>query len=395
MSLETWLAFVAASAVLLLIPGPTILLVVSYALGQGKQVAFPVAAGVALGDFTAMTLSMLGVGALLSTSATLFTALKWIGAAYLIWLGIKLFRAGGAPALIDEKRRGSTARHDRACLAGHRAEPEGHHLLRRLPAAVPRSAGDFLTQMLVFEAPSWRSPPPTPSATRSSPAAPGRRSRPVRDPLGQPDRRQRAGRRRRGDGRARPDAVAMRRDIVWETLPGAGSRPSPVEIGQDLITADWALVADFGSGGFRLHYSVRCGGSWRFVEARLGIEQRGEARRLDLLRPRTVPGRSTAPARPDLAGCDYIDIMASPFTNTLPIRDLSFVRDQPQRIQVAYITVPELNVTRQEQDYTRLDDGEPPRRFRYRGASGFVAEVDVDEDGIVVDYGDIWRRRTE
>ena len=93
---ESWLAFTAASTVLLLIPGPTVLLVVSYALGQGWRTALPMAVGVALGDFTAMTLSMLGVGALLAASATVFTALKWIGAAYLVWLGIKLWRAGGA-----------------------------------------------------------------------------------------------------------------------------------------------------------------------------------------------------------------------------------------------------------------------------------------------------------
>jgi threonine/homoserine/homoserine lactone efflux protein len=95
MTLQTWLAFSAASVVLLLIPGPTILLVISYALGQGWRVALPMAVGVALGDFTAMTLSMLGIGALLLASATVFTVLKWCGAAYLIWLGVKLFRAGG------------------------------------------------------------------------------------------------------------------------------------------------------------------------------------------------------------------------------------------------------------------------------------------------------------
>jgi threonine/homoserine/homoserine lactone efflux protein len=93
MSIEHWLAFVAASAILLAIPGPTILLVISYALGHGRKVASATVAGVALGDFTAMTASMLGLGALLATSATIFTVLKWVGAAYLIWLGIKLWRA--------------------------------------------------------------------------------------------------------------------------------------------------------------------------------------------------------------------------------------------------------------------------------------------------------------
>jgi threonine/homoserine/homoserine lactone efflux protein len=98
MPLELWLAFVAASAVVLLIPGPTVLLVVSYALGQGRRSALATVAGVTLGDLTSVTLAMLGLGALLATSAELFTALRWIGAAYLIYLGIKLWRAPVTPS---------------------------------------------------------------------------------------------------------------------------------------------------------------------------------------------------------------------------------------------------------------------------------------------------------
>ncbi|MET0747961.1 MAG: LysE family translocator [Rhizobium sp.] len=93
MSLQTWLAFAAASAVMLAIPGPTILLVISYALGQGRRTTLATVAGVTLGDFTAMTASLAGLGALLATSATLFTVLKLIGAAYLMFLGVKLWRA--------------------------------------------------------------------------------------------------------------------------------------------------------------------------------------------------------------------------------------------------------------------------------------------------------------
>ena len=121
MGLETWLAFAAASAVLLAIPGPTILLVVSYALGRGWKVAAPVATGVALGDLTAMTLSMLGVGALLAGSAALFTVLKWVGAGYLVFLGVKLWRAGSR--LVVEARTVAAA-------PGRRAGD----LWRRVPA---------------------------------------------------------------------------------------------------------------------------------------------------------------------------------------------------------------------------------------------------------------------
>jgi len=93
MSLDLWIAFVAASAVMLAIPGPTVLLVVSYALGHGRRTAAATVAGVVLGDFTAMTASLLGLGAVLAASASLFVALKWLGAAYLVWLGVRLWRA--------------------------------------------------------------------------------------------------------------------------------------------------------------------------------------------------------------------------------------------------------------------------------------------------------------
>lgn len=151
MPIETWLAFVAASAVLLVIPGPTILLVVSYALGQGRRVAFPVAAGVALGDFTAMTLSMLGVGALLSASATLFTALKWAGAAYLVWLGIKLFRAGGKVGIEGNERAGGTGRMIAHAWLVTALNPKSlTFFIAFLPQFLDPSR-DFLTQMLIFE----------------------------------------------------------------------------------------------------------------------------------------------------------------------------------------------------------------------------------------------------
>ena len=109
MSIEHWLAFVAASAVLLAIPGPTILLVISYALGHGRKATTATVAGVALGDFTAMTASMLGLGALLAASAAIFTALKWIGAAYLIYLGIKLWRVP-VSANATETEEGETSK---------------------------------------------------------------------------------------------------------------------------------------------------------------------------------------------------------------------------------------------------------------------------------------------
>ncbi|MGJ5619286.1 LysE family translocator [Sulfitobacter sp. MF3-043] len=111
MSLELWLTFVAASAALLLIPGPTVLLVLSYALSKGRSVAVASAVGVALGDLVAMTASLVGLGALVLASATLFVALKWAGALYLVWLGIKLIRSAPSDGLFVSASSDVSARH--------------------------------------------------------------------------------------------------------------------------------------------------------------------------------------------------------------------------------------------------------------------------------------------
>lgn len=152
MSFETWLAFAAASAVMLAIPGPTVLLVVSYALGRGWRTALPMAAGVALGDFTAMTVSLLGLGALLAASATVFAALKWAGAAYLVWLGVKLWRAGGSADARPERGAASAAR-----MFGHAwlvtaLNPKSITFFVAFLPQFLDPARDFATQVAVLEA---------------------------------------------------------------------------------------------------------------------------------------------------------------------------------------------------------------------------------------------------
>ncbi len=100
MTVETWLAFVVASAVLLVIPGPTILTVISYSVTHGRRANAPLVAAVALGDSTALALSLLGLGGLLAASAVWFIAVKSAGGLYLLYLGLRLFVAdAGSPAL--------------------------------------------------------------------------------------------------------------------------------------------------------------------------------------------------------------------------------------------------------------------------------------------------------
>lgn len=94
------LMFIAAGWLLNLTPGPDVLYIVSSALKSGVRAGMVAALGIVSGCFVHVFAAALGVGALLATSATAFTLLKWAGAAYLLWMGVKLLLTrGGAPVM--------------------------------------------------------------------------------------------------------------------------------------------------------------------------------------------------------------------------------------------------------------------------------------------------------
>ncbi len=88
MTPHLWLAFAAASLLMGLVPGPGVMSIVGYAIHSGQRTALASVAGMAVGNTIAMSLSLAGVGALLAASAAAFLVLKWIGALYLIGLGV-------------------------------------------------------------------------------------------------------------------------------------------------------------------------------------------------------------------------------------------------------------------------------------------------------------------
>jgi hypothetical protein len=96
----------------------------------------------------------------------------------------------------------------------------------------------------------------------------------------------------------------------------------------------------------------------------------------------------------DLSGCVDVDISATPFTNTLPIRRLELERDESAEVRTVYLSVPDLSVETAVQRYTCLDPLDAAGgRYRYESlSSGFTAELPVDADGVVVDYPALFER---
>jgi len=91
------LLFVAAGWLLNLTPGPDVLYIVTNALRSGVRAGMVAALGIVSGCFVHVFAAAVGVSALLATSASAFTVLKWIGAAYLLWMGVRLLRSKAAP----------------------------------------------------------------------------------------------------------------------------------------------------------------------------------------------------------------------------------------------------------------------------------------------------------
>lgn len=110
MSWETWIAYAVATEVLLIIPGPTVLLVVGYAITRGRGPALMAVAGSCLGISCAFAITFAGLGAVLTASATAFSVMKWVGAAYLVYLGIQMWRAK-TETLLEADAAGGKSRH--------------------------------------------------------------------------------------------------------------------------------------------------------------------------------------------------------------------------------------------------------------------------------------------
>lgn len=97
MELSTWLALFAASWAISLSPGPGAVAAMSSGLNHGFKRGYFTTFGLILGIWTQVIVVGLGLGALVMTSSTAFTVIKWLGVAYLVWLGIQQWRAPARP----------------------------------------------------------------------------------------------------------------------------------------------------------------------------------------------------------------------------------------------------------------------------------------------------------
>jgi hypothetical protein len=126
--------------------------------------------------------------------------------------------------------------------------------------------------------------------------------------------------------------IEHRHNIVWEWLEEPGLEHVTIEARDKLIRVEGNIVSSFGGSPCHLRYRMTCTPLWQFKSIDVGMKRPGENRLMSLVRGDDGLWSLDGQARPDLAHCTDIDIEASPFTNTLPIRRLTFAAREAKQI---------------------------------------------------------------
>jgi uncharacterized protein len=183
------------------------------------------------------------------------------------------------------------------------------------------------------------------------------------------------------------DLVIMaERSVLWRSLDGTGHEACRVFTRE----AEWHLE---GSAVFsheqqpcRLDYHVRCDASWTTRSGRvsgwLGQTSVDLEIAVDTDRNWRVNGVECA----SVAGCIDLDLNFSPSTNLLPIRRLNLEVGQEAEVKAAWLRFPSFELETLVQIYRRIDQS----TYQYRSEPDFVADLEVDEFGLVTNYRDLW-----
>lgn len=185
----------------------------------------------------------------------------------------------------------------------------------------------------------------------------------------------------------------MVREAVWTRLDTSGLEYLRLLGDGAGLQAHGTLVLVQDGRAFSLTYLLRWDLRWHVRSLRADCRSGDRLMTLDLESDGQGSWRKSGQPFIPIHGCVDLDIAATPFTNTLPIRRLRLNEGDTAEISAAYVDLPELGVEPVRQRYTALAPLAGNDVYRYESLeSGFCANLSVDADGLVIDYPPIWRR---
>lgn len=178
----------------------------------------------------------------------------------------------------------------------------------------------------------------------------------------------------------------LSRSIRWRTLDGNGLEHLVISEAGDGLLARGVIVSDNDGSRFAASYAVSLSPDWRFRQATI---ETVEGTQLHLIRDELGNWTADGIELPELGGCVDIDMSASAFTNSLPIRRVGLELGEPRHLDIAWIPLDTLQPFRDGQVYTALGDG----RYRYQSEeTDFEGTITVDSDGLVLTYDPLFER---
>jgi len=176
--------------------------------------------------------------------------------------------------------------------------------------------------------------------------------------------------------------------VLWRNLFASGTDYCALyRLPETWLLKGTALAALDENDPVLVHYEVECDSGWNTRQVELHCAHGTTHQQLKLEVNSGIWHRD-GQLLPDVQGCLDVDISITPATNTLPIRRLRHTSGTPHDVTAAWIKIPELTLEPLPQRYTNIDN----HRYRYESANNFSAELEVDDQSMIVRYADLWHR---
>ncbi len=185
----------------------------------------------------------------------------------------------------------------------------------------------------------------------------------------------------------------MSLDASWAHLFNPGVERVRLEVSELGVMAMGEVEERVGPSLLRLHYTILCDPDWNVKEIMVDRHS-PQTGSVDLIGDGMGKWYNAACQEiPSLEGCTEVDLSASAFTNTIPIRKLDLAVDQKAELKVVYLDARSMQPKSSTQRYTCVKRLPNESVYYYEGLdTGFRVQLRVDSDGLVMDYPGVFRR---
>jgi hypothetical protein len=179
------------------------------------------------------------------------------------------------------------------------------------------------------------------------------------------------------------------RTVVWQNQQTSGLEYCTLWPYENNWLLDGQVIVIHNGRPLHIHYRIGCDTAWETRAVLVTMRSGAMEQTLQFTVDHHQHWWTSGTELPDLRGCVDVDLSITPATNILPIRRLNLSPNAGQDVVAAWIRFPELTIQPLTQRYTYLEGN----RYRYESGNGaFVAEIKVDELGLVLDYPPGWTR---